>query len=79
MLGSPCGKFRRHCGHDGRAHSRRVGSVRCDVAAPSTVDGKAIKIASMIDEHARESLLNIVGRSITARVNGHEKVPICGQ
>lgn len=41
--------------------------MRCDVAAPSTVDGKAIKIASMIDEHARESLLNIVGRSITAR------------
>ena len=33
----------------------------------STVDGKAIKIASMLDEHTRESLLNIVERSITAQ------------
>lgn len=33
----------------------------------STVDGKAIKIASMIDEHTRQSLLNIVERSITAQ------------
>lgn len=41
--------------------------MRCDVGAPSTVDGKAIKITSMIDEHTRASLLNIVGRSITAR------------
>jgi hypothetical protein len=32
----------------------------------STTDGKAIKIASMIDEHTRLSLLNIVERSITA-------------
>ena len=32
-----------------------------------TVDGKAIKIASMIDEHTRLSVLNIVERSITAR------------
>lgn len=24
----------------------------------STIDGKAIKIASMLDEHTRESLLN---------------------
>jgi transposase InsO family protein len=32
----------------------------------STVDGKAVKIASMIDEHTRCSLLNIVERSITA-------------
>ena len=31
----------------------------------STIDGKAIKIASMIDEHTRESLLNLVERSIT--------------
>jgi transposase InsO family protein len=30
------------------------------------IDGKAIKIASMIDEHTRCSLLNIVERSITA-------------
>ncbi|WP_353364255.1 DNA-binding protein [Mycobacterium sp.] len=29
-------------------------------------DGKAIKIASMIDEHTRLSLLNLVERSITA-------------
>ena len=32
----------------------------------ATVDGKAVKIASMIDEHARESLLHLVERSITA-------------
>ena len=32
-----------------------------------TIDGKAIKIASMIDEHTRESLLNIVERSITGQ------------
>lgn len=31
-----------------------------------TVEGKAIKIASMVDEHSRVSLLNIVERSITA-------------
>jgi transposase InsO family protein len=37
-----------------------------DFQFDSTVDGKAIKIASMIDEHTRESLLNIVERSITA-------------
>jgi hypothetical protein len=30
------------------------------------IDGKAIKIASMIDEHTRESLLHLVERSITA-------------
>ena len=30
------------------------------------MDGKAVKIASMIDEHTRCSLLNIVERSITA-------------
>lgn len=37
-----------------------------DFQFDSTVDGKAIKIASMIDEHTRVSLLNIVERSITA-------------
>lgn len=37
-----------------------------DFQFDSTVDGKAIKIASMIDEHTRMSLLNIVERSITA-------------
>ncbi|MGJ6121476.1 IS3 family transposase [Mycolicibacterium sp. Y3] len=33
----------------------------------STVDGKAIKMASMLDEHPRLSLMNIVERSITAQ------------
>ena len=37
-----------------------------DFQFDSTIDGKAIKIASMIDEHTRESLLNVVERSITA-------------
>lgn len=37
-----------------------------DFQFDSTTDGKAIKIASMLDEHTRESLLNIVERSITA-------------
>jgi putative transposase len=37
-----------------------------DFQFDSTTDGKAIKIASMIDEHTRESLMNIVERSITA-------------
>ncbi|WP_216867964.1 DDE-type integrase/transposase/recombinase [Mycolicibacterium goodii] len=37
-----------------------------DFQFDSTVDGKAIKIASMIDEHTRVSLLNLVERSITA-------------
>jgi transposase InsO family protein len=37
-----------------------------DFQFDSTIDGKAIKIASMIDEHTRCSLLNIVERSITA-------------
>ena len=36
-----------------------------DFQFDSTVDGKAIKIASMLDEHTRESLLNLVERSIT--------------
>jgi putative transposase len=37
-----------------------------DFQFDSTTDGKAIKIASMVDEHTRESLLNIVDRSITS-------------
>jgi putative transposase len=37
-----------------------------DFQFDSTIDGKAIKIASMLDEHTRESQLNIVERSITA-------------
>jgi putative transposase len=38
-----------------------------DFQFDSTVDGKAIKIASMIDEHTRCSLLHLVERSITAQ------------
>lgn len=37
-----------------------------DFQFDSTTDGKAVKIASMIDEHTRLSLLNIVERSIPA-------------
>ncbi|GAB40583.1 IS3 family transposase, partial [Gordonia sputi] len=37
-----------------------------DFQFDSTVDGKTIKIASMVDEHTRMSLLNIVDRSITS-------------
>jgi putative transposase len=37
-----------------------------DFQFDSTIDGKAIKIASMIDEHTRRSLLHVVERSITA-------------
>jgi transposase InsO family protein len=37
-----------------------------DFQFDSTTDGKAIKIASMIDEHTRCSLMHIVERSITA-------------
>ncbi len=37
-----------------------------DFQFDSTIDGRAIKIASMVDEHTRESLLNIVERSIPA-------------
>ena len=36
-----------------------------DFQFDSTIDGKAIKIASMIDEHTRVSLLHMVERSIT--------------
>jgi putative transposase len=38
-----------------------------DFQFDSTIDGKAIKIASMIDEHSRVSLLNVVERSVTAQ------------
>jgi putative transposase len=37
-----------------------------DFQFDSTVDGRAVKIASMLDEHTRESLLHRVERSITA-------------
>ncbi|WP_342228467.1 IS3 family transposase [Nocardia wallacei] len=37
-----------------------------DFQFDSTVDGRVVKIASMIDEHTRESLLHLVERSITA-------------
>src|SRR6476620_10948372 len=37
-----------------------------DFQFDSTIDGKAIRIASMVDEHTRESLLDLVERSITA-------------
>ena len=37
-----------------------------DFQFDSTTDGKAIKIASMLDEHTRESRLHVVERSITA-------------
>ncbi len=37
-----------------------------DFQFDSTIDGKAIKTASVIDEHTRESLLHMVERSITA-------------
>src|SRR5690606_20772160 len=33
----------------------------------STTDGRAVKIASMVDEHTRESLLHLAERSITAQ------------
>ena len=36
-----------------------------DFQFDSTIDGKAVKIASMIDEHTRLSLLHLVERSIT--------------
>lgn len=38
-----------------------------DFRFDSTVDGKAVKIASMTDEHTRLSVLNLVERSITAQ------------
>ncbi|MDI3315857.1 MAG: hypothetical protein QJR12_16755 [Mycobacterium sp.] len=33
----------------------------------ATIDGNAVKIASMLDEHTRESLLNIVERPVRLR------------
>ncbi|MBF6303097.1 IS3 family transposase [Nocardia amamiensis] len=47
-----------------------------DFQFDSTIDGRAVKIASMVDEHTRESLLHLVERSITAErlVTGLEKV-----
>lgn len=38
-----------------------------DFQHDSTADGRQFKIASMTDEHTRESILNIVDRSITAK------------
>ena len=38
-----------------------------DFQFDSTVDAKAIKIASVIDEHTRCSLLHLVERSITGQ------------
>ncbi|MEU2002280.1 hypothetical protein ACH47B_14785 [Rhodococcus sp. NPDC019627] len=50
------------------ARSRRPHVVwAVDFQFDSTIDGKAIKIASMIDEHTRQSLLNVVERSLTAQ------------
>jgi putative transposase len=37
-----------------------------DFQFDSTTDGKAVKIASMVDEHTRQSLLGLVERSVTA-------------
>ncbi len=37
-----------------------------DFQFDSTIDGRAVKIASMVDEHTRESLLHLAERSITA-------------
>jgi hypothetical protein len=37
-----------------------------DFQFDSTIDGKTVKIASMLDEHTRESLMNIAERLITA-------------
>jgi putative transposase len=45
---------------------RPEGGVGVGFQFDSTIDGKAIKIASMVDEHTRESLLDLVERSITA-------------
>lgn len=36
-----------------------------DFQFDATVDGKAVKIASGVDEHTRESILDVVDRSIT--------------
>ncbi|WP_425296698.1 hypothetical protein [Nocardia abscessus] len=41
-----------------------------DFQFDSTVDGRAVKIASMIDEHTRESLLHLVERCTGVRHPG---------
>ncbi len=46
---------------------RRCCGLWISSPTPPSMAGKAIKIASMIDEHTRGSLLNIVERSITAQ------------
>ncbi|NKY55537.1 integrase core domain-containing protein [Nocardia flavorosea] len=38
-----------------------------DFQFDSTTDGRVVKIASMVDEHTRESLLHLVERSITGQ------------
>jgi len=38
-----------------------------DFQFDSTIDGGAVKITSMLDEHTRESLLHLVERPITAQ------------
>lgn len=48
-----------------KADARKV-EWAIDFQFDSAIDGKAIEIASMIDEHTRESLLNLVERSITS-------------
>jgi putative transposase len=69
------GLQRRVCGPRKRAGVSSVPQVVADAPRvvwaldfqfDSTIDGKAIKIASMVDEHTRKSLLNLVERSITA-------------
>jgi putative transposase len=55
-----CRRFRR----SRRTPRRWCGAI--DFQFDSTIDGKAIKIASMIDEHTRRSLLHLVERWITA-------------
>ncbi|MFF7945111.1 IS3 family transposase [Nocardia gamkensis] len=63
--------------HHRRKHlgSSSVPTIQADAPKPlwasnfqlnSTVDGRAVKIASMVDEHTRESLLHLMERSITA-------------
>ena len=50
--------------------SKPTPRMRCGLwisSSPPPSTGKAIKIASMIDEHTGQSLLNIVERSITAQ------------
>jgi hypothetical protein len=44
-----------------------------DFQFDSTIDDEAIKIASMLDEHTRESLLHVAERSITAERQSHSQ------